>query len=44
MKPKACDFCEKTINILDWEDHYQKCGSKTYKCSTCDDYVKFMDR
>jgi hypothetical protein len=29
MKPKPCEFCDKTIEIADFNTHYQLCGSKT---------------
>ena len=44
MKFKACDFCGNSFDMANFEDHTNKCDFKTYKCNTCQNYVKFMDR
>ena len=44
MKAKECTFCDKVIKFTEQDSHYQQCGSKTYQCDTCKDYVKLMNK
>ena len=32
MQPRPCEFCDKIIPAAEWDDHYNMCGNKTYKC------------
>ena len=30
LKPKVCEWCDKSIKFSEWEDHRNICGSKTW--------------
>lgn len=43
LRPKACQYCTQIFPIEKWVGHIEMCAVKTYKCETCQRYIKNKD-
>jgi hypothetical protein len=44
MQPVACKICSQPQKPNEMNEHLQLCGSKTYKCERCQEYVKMLEK
>jgi hypothetical protein len=42
-RPIECDYCQNSIDSIDFERHHKRCGARTEYCNTCKEYVMLKD-